>query len=71
MHRVLRPDGLLAIMVYARWSSNYVVSIAVLRRLALLGAYPLVNAGLVNPDGLVGTHVRTAKQVGLLRHMRM
>jgi SAM-dependent methyltransferase len=71
IHRVLRPDGLLAIMVYARWSLNYVVSIAVLRRLALLGAYPLVNAGLVNQDGLVGTHVRNAKQVGLARYLRM
>ena len=71
IHRVLRPDGLLAIMVYARWSLNYVVSIAVLRRLALLGAYPLVSAGLVNQDGLVGAHVRNAKQVGLARYLRM
>ena len=40
-------------MVYARWSLNSIVSITVLRRLVLLGAHPLVNAGLVNPDGRV------------------
>ena len=46
IHRVLRPDGELVIMMYARWSLNYLVSIALVRRAALLAAYPL--AGLAS-----------------------
>jgi ubiquinone/menaquinone biosynthesis C-methylase UbiE len=34
IHRVLRPGGELVIMVYARWSLNYLVSIGVVRRAA-------------------------------------
>jgi SAM-dependent methyltransferase len=41
IHRVLRPGSELVIMmVYARWSLNYLMSIALIRRAALLAAYP-------------------------------
>ena len=34
-------------MMYARWSLNYLVSIALVRRAALLAAYPLAALGIV------------------------
>ena len=43
IHRVLRPGGELVIMLYARWSLNYLVSIALIRRAALLAAFPLAR----------------------------
>ena len=50
IHRVLRPGGELVIMVYARWSLNYLVSIGVICRAALLTAYPLARAGILSDD---------------------
>jgi SAM-dependent methyltransferase len=49
INRVLRPGGELIMMLYARWSLNYLASIAVIRRAALLGAYSLARAGLLKP----------------------
>lgn len=74
IRRVLQPDGELVIMLYARWSLNYLVSIGVLRRLALLGAYPWAKAGLlkVNPQrGMLGAHLENARATGLLRYLRL
>jgi SAM-dependent methyltransferase len=71
IRRVLRPGGELVVMMYARWSLNYLVAIGVLRRAALLGAYPLVRAGVVSPSPMVAAHVRNARQAGLLRYLRM
>lgn len=66
IRRVLRPGGELVVMVYARWSLNYLVSIAVVRRMALVAAY------LAGVDrGLVGEHVENARAVGLGRYLRM
>ena len=74
IHRVLRPAGELVIMVYARWSLNYLLSIGLLRRAALLGAYPLVKAGVLRtgrmPE-LLAEHVGNAQAAGLLRYLRM
>ena len=47
IHRVLRPGGELVIMMYARWSLNYLVAIGLVRRAALLAAFPLAKAGLL------------------------
>ena len=65
--RVLKPDGELVIMMYARRSLNYWLSIAVLRRLALVVTYAL---GL-EPQGMVGQHVRNARAAGLWNYLRM
>lgn len=65
--RVLKPDGELVIMMYARHSLNYWLSIAVLRRLGLIAAYAL---GL-EPKGMVGQHVRNARSAGLWTYLRM
>ena len=45
IHRVLRPGGELVIMMYARWSLNYLVSIGLIRRAVLLGLSPSLRWG--------------------------
>lgn len=74
IHRVLRPGGELVVMLYARWSLNYLVSIGLLRRAALLAAYPLAGAGIVasGPDqGMLTAHLANARAMGLLRYLRL
>jgi len=74
IHRVLRPSGELVIMVYARWSLNYLVSIAVIRRAALLAAYPLARAGVLKPGparGMLAAHLDNATKMGLFRYLRL
>jgi SAM-dependent methyltransferase len=74
IHRVLRPGGELVIMMYARWSLNYLVSIGLIRRAVLLAAFPLARAGLTRPgqaDGLLGGHLDNARRTGLLRYLRL
>jgi glycosyltransferase involved in cell wall biosynthesis/2-polyprenyl-3-methyl-5-hydroxy-6-metoxy-1,4-benzoquinol methylase len=71
IRRVLRPGGELVVMVYARWSLNYLVAIGLIRRAALLAAYPFVRAGIVSPSPMVAAHVRNAEREGLLRYLRM
>ena len=72
IHRVLRPDGELVIMVYARWSLNYLFSIGLIRRAALLAAYPLARLGVLRPGpGMLADHLGHAQRMGLLRYLRM
>jgi len=65
--RVLKPGGQLVAMLYARRSLNYLLSITVLRRLALAVVY-LAGA---RPDGTVGTHLANARKIGLRRYLSM
>jgi SAM-dependent methyltransferase len=72
IHRVLRPGGELVVMMYSRWSLNYLVSIAIVRRAALLAAYPLAKSGLLKADGgMVGGHLANARKMGLRRYLRL
>jgi SAM-dependent methyltransferase len=74
IHRVLRPGGELVIMVYAKWSLNYLVSIAILRRAALLVAFPFAQAGLLRPGagrGMLAAHLGNAQKIGLFRYLRL
>jgi SAM-dependent methyltransferase len=73
IHRVLRPGGELVIMVYARWSLNYLVSIGVIRRAALLGAFPLAKAGILKPsaEGMLATHLDNATKMGLFHYLQL
>lgn len=74
IRRVLRPGGELVIMVYARWSLNYLVSIGVLRRAALLAAAPLASAGIRQAgraDGRLAGHLANARKLGLFRYLRL
>jgi SAM-dependent methyltransferase len=74
IHRVLRPGGELVIMVYARWSLNYLVSISLVRRAALLAAFPLAMAGVLKPGrdgGMLAAHLDNAMKLGLGRYLRL
>lgn len=73
LHRVLRPDGRLVVMLYARHSLNYWFSIAVLRRLALVAAWALRRGPLRNvPVGaLLEAHLDNVHREGLSRYLRL
>ena len=74
IHRVLRSGGELVIMLYARWSLNYLVSIGLIRRAALLATYPLAKAGILKsiPEGgMLAAHLDNAAKIGLLRYLRL
>ena len=71
IHRVLRPDGELVVMMYARWSLNYLLAIGVVRRAALIGAYPFMRNRSQSSDGMLAAHVRNAQRIGLGRYLRM
>jgi SAM-dependent methyltransferase len=74
IHRVLRPSGELVIMLYARWSLNYLVSIALIRRAVLLAAYPLARAGILKSipaQGMLADHLENATKMGLFRYLRL
>lgn len=74
IHRVLRPGGELVIMMYARWSLNYLVSIGVIRRAALFAAYPLARTGVLKSHGahgMLASHLSNAKAMGLFRYLRL
>jgi SAM-dependent methyltransferase len=65
--RVLKPKGELIAMLYARRSLNYLVSIALLRRAALVALY---CTGL-KPRGIAGGHVANARREGLWNYLKM
>ena len=67
IHHVLKPDGELIVMLYARWSLNYLISIGILRRLGLTALY-VANS---NPGGIFGQHIANARAIGLWRYIRM
>jgi SAM-dependent methyltransferase len=72
IHRVLRPGGELVVMLYARWSLNYLVAMGLLRRAALAVAYPLDRLGLYRPGpGLLRAHLDNARARGLASYLRM
>jgi len=74
IRRVLRPGGELVIMMYARWSLNYLVSIGLIRRAALLAAFPLARVGFLKSDparGTLAAHVGNAKTMGLFHYLRL
>jgi ubiquinone/menaquinone biosynthesis C-methylase UbiE len=75
IHRVLRPGGELVVMVYARWSLNYLISIALIRRAVMLIAYPLARMGVLesSPDNgpIMAAHLDNARKMGLLRYLRL
>jgi len=68
--RVLRPDGEAIVMVYAKHSLNYWLSIAVLRRFGLLAVYGLTRYG-IRVRGIYGAHVENAHSMGLARYLRL
>jgi ubiquinone/menaquinone biosynthesis C-methylase UbiE len=67
IHRVLEPRGELVVMLYAKWSLNYLLSISLLRRLGLMALY----AGSYSGDSVYGKHVANARAVGLANYLKM
>jgi SAM-dependent methyltransferase len=65
--RVLKPGGKLIAMLYAKWSLNYLLSIAVLRRIGLLGMYALGLRG----SGIYRAHLENARNIGIGRYISM
>lgn len=63
--RVLKPDGELIVMLYAKWSLNYLLSISLVRRLGLLGLY----LSGYNPGGIYGEHLKNARAMGLFGYL--
>jgi ubiquinone/menaquinone biosynthesis C-methylase UbiE len=69
IHRVLKPDGELIVMLYAKVSLNYLVSICILRRLLLACAY---LAGVQGAEGSkLSQHIKNAKESGLFNYLKM
>ncbi len=65
--RVLKPDGYLIAMLYAKRSLNYLLSTLVLRRLGLLGLYSFgIKAG-----GIYGDHLDNARKAGIWNYLSM
>jgi SAM-dependent methyltransferase len=69
--RVLRPGGTLVAMLYARRSLNYQVSIRVIRRAAVLAAYPLRRTPLVPRSGMLREHLDNAEVAGLRNYLQI
>ena len=67
IHRVLSPTGELVVMLYAKNSLNYWVSISVVRRLGLLAMY-LANW---TPGRICQLHLANARSVGLWHYLKM
>jgi ubiquinone/menaquinone biosynthesis C-methylase UbiE len=65
--RVLRPGGELVLMVYAKYSFNYLVAIGLVRRIGLA----LLYAANLDPGGIYGGHLRVAREMGLWRYLNM
>jgi 2-polyprenyl-3-methyl-5-hydroxy-6-metoxy-1,4-benzoquinol methylase len=63
--RVLKPTGEVVAMLYARRSLNYLVSILIVRRLALAFLY----ATGARRGGIVGRHLENARKVGLRKYL--
>lgn len=67
IHRVLGPDGKLIVMLYAKWSLNYLLSICILRRIGLI----ILHLANFDPGGIYGQHLANARAVGLWRYLAM
>jgi len=60
--------------MYARRSLNYFVAIGLLRRAALLAAFPLAKIGILKPTvgrGMLAAHLGNARRIGLFRYLRL
>ena len=65
--RILKPEGVLIMMLYAKRSLNYLLSISLLRRVGLMTLY------FVNPrvGGIYGQHIKQAREKGIWNYLKM
>lgn len=67
LRRLIRDDGELIVMMYAKWSLNYLLAIAVLRRLGLAAMVALGVRG----SGIYAEHYDNAKRAGLGEYLKL
>lgn len=67
IRRVLKPGGELIVMLYAKYSLNYLLAIAVVRRIGLA----LLYLSGIRPGGMYGQHLDQARAEGLWRYLRL
>jgi ubiquinone/menaquinone biosynthesis C-methylase UbiE len=65
--RVLKPNGKLIVMLYAKRSLNYKFSISIFRRLGLFILYFL----RINTSGIYQQHLNEAKKKGIWNYLKM
>jgi ubiquinone/menaquinone biosynthesis C-methylase UbiE len=65
--RVIKPSGQLIIMVYSKYSINYLISIFAIRRLGLATMYLLGRSG----KGIYASHLENARKYGLWSYLKM
>ena len=65
--RVLKPEGKLIVMLYAKRSLNYLLSISILRRLGLLTIYTVG----IKPGGIYDDHLDNARKTGIWKYLSM
>jgi len=67
IRRILKPNGELVVMLYAKNSLNYRFSISIVRRLGLIG----MRFARPNANGLVGQHLENAREKGFWNYLKM
>jgi SAM-dependent methyltransferase len=65
--RLIRPGGELIIMMYAKWSLNYLLAIGLFRRLGLIGMRATGTRG----SGIFAEHYDNSKEMGLSKYLSM
>ncbi|MFC2142078.1 class I SAM-dependent methyltransferase [Acidobacteriota bacterium] len=65
--RVLKPNGLLILMLYAKFSLNYLVSISLIRRIGLIVLYLIRN----DSGAIYRQHIDNAREMGLINYLKM
>lgn len=71
IRRVLKPGGQVLVMMYARPSVNFQLSIRLLRRVGLIGAFGLARLGVKIANPVTARHVELAKAVGLRSYLQL
>ena len=66
LRRVLKRDGMLVTMLYAKYSLNYLLSICLIRRLGLMVLFVRGKASRIYAE-----HLAKARQQGLIEYLRM
>ncbi len=67
IRRVIKDDGRLIVMVYARYSLNYQLAIRWVRRIGLLCLY----LWPIRPAGIYAAHLRNARRAGLGNYLSL
>ncbi|MEQ1549764.1 class I SAM-dependent methyltransferase [Sphingorhabdus sp.] len=67
IHRILKPGGRLVVMLYAKYSLNYLAAIAIVRRLGLLAMAATGAKG----QGIYAQHLENARKMGLFKYLKL